>query len=44
MEKGVWMTNATIRETAGMAEGRVKRYFRLLTERGALEAYGEKRG
>jgi len=38
-----WITNANARELSGSAEGSVKRYLRILTEKQVLEAQGDRK-
>jgi len=38
-----WITNAKARELSGSAEGSVKRYLRILTEKQVLEAHGDRK-
>jgi predicted HTH transcriptional regulator len=42
-ENNEWITNTKARELSGSAEGSVKRYLRILTEKQVLEAQGERK-
>ena len=42
-ENDEWITNAKARELSGGAEGSVKRYLRVLTNKQVLEAQGERK-
>jgi ATP-dependent DNA helicase RecG len=43
LQQAEWITNAAARDVTGIAEGSVKRYLRILTEKNVLEAQGENR-
>ncbi|GFH43328.1 hypothetical protein Hs30E_18790 [Lactococcus hodotermopsidis] len=42
-KKHEWISNAEAREASGVAEGSVKRYLRILSEKQILEAQGERK-